>query len=128
MGVIVEKHQQDCDNSNQDGAVYRGDVEDLCSVSDERRKENLLEEDFSLVEVPSQGTDSLNFSLEQVQHLDPHHQQPHHIHLLQKEVEIDGETWCLEQESRNLQPDNPSPASSWKVNWMNNKQSKTKLI
>jgi len=80
----------------QDGAVYKGDVEDLCSVPDERTKENLLEEDFSLVEVPSQGTDSLNFSLEQ-------------------EVEIDGETWCLEQESRNLKPDDSSPASSWKA-------------
>lgn len=80
----------------QDGAVYKGDVEDLCSVPDERTKENLLEEDFSLVEVPSQGTDSLNFSLEQ-------------------EVEIDGETWCLEQESRNLKPDDSLPASSWKA-------------
>jgi len=78
----------------QDGAVYKRDVEDLCSVPDERK--NLLEEDFSLVEVPSQGTDSLNFSLEQ-------------------EVEIDGETWCLEQKSRNLQPDNSSPDSSWKA-------------
>ena len=66
LGVIVEKHQHGCESSNQDGAVYKGDVEDLCSVPDERTKENLLEEDFSLVEVPSQGTDSLNFSLEQV--------------------------------------------------------------
>ena len=83
LGVIVEKHQHGCESSNQDGAVYKGDVEDLCSVPDERTKENLLEEDFSLVEVPSQGTDSLNFSLEQVhphQQLDPlnpQHQQPY---------------------------------------------------
>jgi len=80
----------------QDGAVYKGDIEDLCGVSDGAKKENLLEEDFSLVEVPSQGTDSLNFSLEQ-------------------EVEIDGETWCLEQESRNIQLDNSPNASSWKA-------------
>ena len=52
----------------QDGAVYKGDVEDLCGVSEENKTENLLEEDFSLVEVPAQGTDSLNFSLEQVHH------------------------------------------------------------
>ena len=82
MGVVVEKDQQSCDNSNQDGAVYKGDVEDLCSESGERTKENLLEEDFSLVEVPSQGTDSLNFSLEQVhphqQQLDPHQQHQQH--------------------------------------------------
>ena len=66
VGIIVEGHQLDCDKFNQDGAVYKGDVEDLCGVSDGRKKENLLEGDFSLVEVPSQGTDSLNFSLEQV--------------------------------------------------------------
>ena len=70
----------------QDGAVYKGDVEDLCGVSDEKKTENLLEEDFSLVEVPAQGTDSLNFSLEQVHHhqhqqqLHPHHQ--HHLHYI----------------------------------------------
>jgi len=80
----------------QDGAVYKGDVEDLCGVSDEKKTENLLEEDFSLVEVPAQGTDSLNFSLEQ-------------------EVEIDGETWCLEQESRNIKFENSPNTSSWKA-------------
>jgi len=80
----------------QDGAVYKGDVEDLCGVLDEKKTENLLEEDFSLVEVPAQGTDSLNFSLEQ-------------------EVEIDGETWCLEQESRNIKFDNSPNTSSWKA-------------
>ena len=81
MGVIVGKDRHSCDNSNQDGAVYKGDVEDLCSVSDERTKENLLEEDFSLVEVPSQGTDSLNFSLEQV---GPPHQQQLTISVFSK--------------------------------------------
>ena len=70
----------------QDGAVYKGDVEDLCGVLDEKKTEKLLEEDFSLVEVPAQGTDSLNFSLEQVHHhqhqqqLHPHHQ--HHLHYI----------------------------------------------
>ena len=61
MGMVMEDHQKYC---NQDGAVYKGDIEDLCGVSDGAKKENLLEEDFSLVEVPSQGTDSLNFSLD----------------------------------------------------------------
>ena len=48
--------------------MYKGDVEDLCQAREEEKKENFLEEDFSLVEVPSQGTDSLNYRLEQVHH------------------------------------------------------------
>lgn len=80
----------------QDGAVYKGDVEDLCQAREEEKKENFLEEDFSLVEVPSQGTDSLNYRLEQ-------------------EVEIDGEMWCLEHELRNVQLDNSPNRSSWKA-------------
>ena len=114
VGTIVEGHQHLCDNCNQDGAVYKGDVEDLCGFSDGRKKENLLEGDFSLVEVPSQGTDSLNFSLEQV-HPHPHLYYVYCIHPSHQEVEIDGETWCLEQESRNIQLDKSPNASSWKV-------------
>ena len=79
MGMVMEDHQKYC---NQDGAVYKGDIEDLCGVSDGVKKENLLEEDFSLVEVPSQGTDSLNFSLEQVHQQHPHHHHPRHQHHL----------------------------------------------
>ena len=95
--------------------MYKGDVEDLCGLSDGRKKKNLLEGDFSLVEVPSQGTDSLNFSLEQV-HPHPHLYYVYCIHPSHQEVEIDGETWCLEQESRNIQLDKSPNASSWKVN------------
>ena len=42
-------------------------MEDLCAVNEHEKQDNCLEGDFSLVEVPSQGADSLNFSLEQVQ-------------------------------------------------------------
>ena len=65
----------------QDGAVYKGDVEVLCSGGAGITTGVEGEEDFSMVEVPGEARETLNYSLGQ-------------------EVEIDGETWCMEQEAR----------------------------
>ena len=85
-------------------------------MTEHEKQDNCLEGDFSLVEVPSQGADSLNFSLEQVEFQSSGSSKIYcpKFHLYQ-EVEIDGETWCLEQESRNTHLDNSTSASSWKV-------------
>lgn len=84
-------------------AVYKGDVVVLCEGDkvDNRQQEKHdgeEEEDFSILEVPGQGRDTAMYSLGQ-------------------EVDIDGETWCLEQEARHWKTpelDN-SPVPDWKA-------------
>jgi cysteine protease ATG4 len=87
----------------QDGAVYKGDVEALCAGESVERNAGEAEGaeggegDFSLLEVPGQGRDTLHCSLGQ-------------------EVEIDGETWCLEQATRGAQgPGQGAPGPVWKA-------------
>jgi len=68
----------------------------------QEKHEDREEEDFSILEVPGQGRDTTMYSLGQ-------------------EVDIDGETWCLEQESRHWQQQTPSlgldnsPVPDWKA-------------
>ena len=82
----------------QDGAVYRGDVERLCGGAggDTGRDGEVLEEGeegFSLLEVPGNTRETSAYSLGQVSRW------ARCDVLSVQEVSIDGETWCLEQQT-----------------------------
>lgn len=77
----------------QDCTVYKQDIEDLCNteiVVETVNKDNDVAEDFSVLEIAQNGINrSVNFEQEETSQ-----------YSLTQDVVIDGETWCLEQESK----------------------------
>jgi len=79
----------------QDCTVYKQDIEDLCSseiIVETVTKDTDVANDFSVLEIAKNGINrSVNFEQEETCQ-----------YSLTQDVVIDGETWCLEQESKFL--------------------------
>jgi len=77
----------------QDCTIYKQDIEDLCNpeiVVESNNKDSDVAEDFSVLEIaPNSINRSVNFEQEETSQ-----------YSLTQDVVIDGETWCLEQESK----------------------------
>jgi len=77
----------------QDCTVYKQDIEDLCSadiVVECVNRDSDVAEDFSILEIAKNTINrSVNFDQEETRQ-----------YSLTQDVVIDGETWCLEQESK----------------------------